>query len=229
MDLGGLLQRVGELVEAGRASTVAYVNVHVFEVAATDPLLQDFLRGVDLCYADGAGVVLAARLLGQELPGRLTGADWIHDLAAEACVRGWRLAWIGGEPGVTEEAARLLVQAHPGLQVVHTDHGFRQVYDLDALNAAKPDIVLVGMGTPVQEHWVRGHRQGIEAPVVWCLGATADFVSGRVDRGPAWLHDRQEWLARLVVEPRRLWRRYLVGNPRFLARVVRQRWSSRSG
>ena len=73
---------------------------------------------------------------------------------------------------------------------------------------------------------VRKDKDGF-TDVVWCTGATADFVSGRTVRGPAWLHQRQEWLARLVVEPRRLWRRYLVGNPLFVARVLRERWGRR--
>jgi N-acetylglucosaminyldiphosphoundecaprenol N-acetyl-beta-D-mannosaminyltransferase len=68
----------------------------------------------------------------------------------------------------------------------------------------------------------------LEVPVVWCLGATADFVSGKVDRGPAWLHQNQEWLARLITEPGRLWRRYLIGNPRFLGRMLVERFRSPS-
>ena len=83
------------------------------------------------------------------------------------------------------------------------------------------------MGTPTQEHWVQEHRGALKAPVVWCLGATADFVSGQTSRGPQWLHDNAEWLARLLTEPGRLWRRYLLGNPLYLARVLRQRLTGR--
>jgi exopolysaccharide biosynthesis WecB/TagA/CpsF family protein len=79
------------------------------------------------------------------------------------------------------------------------------------------------MGTPVQERWVERWRGAIDAPVVWVLGATHDFVSGRVARGPAWLHQDHEWLARLLVDPRRLWRRYLIGNVVFAGRVLGQR------
>jgi len=223
VDLDGLLDRVAVLVDGGRAATVCYVNAHVLDVSTRDPGLVHFLRTADLCYCDGRGVVLGARLLGHHLPGRLTGADWIHDLAARSIDEGWRLAWVGGEPGVTADAARQLEARHSGLDIVHTDHGFRLAPDLAVLNSARPDIVLVGMGTPLQERWVRWYRAGIEAPVVWCVGATADFVSGRLRRGPDWLSRDHEWMARLVVEPRRLWRRYLVGNPRFLLRVLDQR------
>lgn len=120
----------------------------------------------------------------------------------------------------------MLSERWPGARFVAVEHGFHAWPGpetealLARVDAAAPDIVLVGMGTPAQERWLAAHRDRIAAPVAWCLGATADFVSGRVSRGPAWLHTRQEWLARLVVEPGRLWRRFLVGNPRFFARVA---------
>ena len=94
---------------------------------------------------------------------------------------------------------------------------------IEAINAAKPDLVLVGMGSPLQEQWVTRWRSEVDAPVVWCLGATADFISGKVSRGPAFLHQRQEWLARLFVDPKRLWSRYLIGNTRFLGRILRSK------
>lgn len=229
LDLEGLLDAVGELIEIGRerpGRTVAYLNVHVANTARRDPELTAFLRGVDLCYCDGVGVVLGAKLLGHHLPERMTGADWIWDLAAAAEDKGWRIFWTGGQPGVTERAAAELRGRHPGL-AIDSDHGFHTPETTPGLLARiadfAPDILLVGMGTPVQERWVARHLDQLPVPVVWCLGATADFVAGEVDRGPEWLHTNQEWLARLLTEPGRLWRRYLIGNPLFLARVARSR------
>lgn len=230
-DRDQLFARVGELVDAGGRATVAYANIHVLNTAATDPELAAFLNGVEVCYCDGAGVVLGARVLGETLPERMTGADWIWDLARLAEGR-WRLFWLGSEPGVTEAAAKKLQERHPSLHV-DTDHGYhaKQGPENDALieriNTSAPDIVLVGMGTPVQERWVAENRERLQAPVVWVLGATADFVSGKVSRGHPLLYNNQEWLARLLTEPRRLWRRYLVGNTVFLARVVGQRVAGR--
>ncbi|HJN76621.1 MAG TPA: WecB/TagA/CpsF family glycosyltransferase [Myxococcota bacterium] len=223
LDREGLLGRVEAFTSGQQRVTVGYLNVHVVNTAMRDAALFEFLRGLDLCYADGAGVVLGARILGHELPERMTGADWIWDLCAAAEGR-WRLAWIGGEPGVAEQAAEVLRERHPALQI-HPEHGFETDHAslISRVNDFGAHIVLVGMGTPAQERWVAQWRPSLEAPVVWCLGATADFVSGKTARGPAWLHDNQEWLARLITEPGRLWKRYLLGNPLFLARVLRQR------
>lgn len=226
-DRDGLFAEVARLVDARARATVAYANIHVLNSAVGDAPLRDFLNAADVCYCDGAGVGLGAKLLGETLPERMTGADWIWDLARLAEGR-WRLFWLGSEPGVTEAAAAKLREKHPNLHV-DTDHGYHAKTgpDNDALiariNACQPDIVLVGMGTPVQERWVAANRAALDAPVVWVLGATADFVSGKVSRGPAVLYNNQEWLARLLTEPRRLWRRYLVGNTVFLGRVAVQR------
>ncbi|GDX80280.1 N-acetylmannosaminyltransferase [Deltaproteobacteria bacterium] len=226
----GMLDRVATLVERGRAgspATVAYVNVHVLDVAGRDDALVGFLNAADLVYCDGAGVVLGARLSGENLTERMTGADWIWDFAARA-EGNWRVFWLGGEPGVTAEAASRLRAKHPRL-TIEADHGFHT--DLAPLiariNAFQPDILLVGMGTPTQEAWVARWRGALDAPVVWVLGATHDFVAGRVSRGPEWLHQRQEWLARLWVDPKRLWRRYLLGNGRFFLRVLKARRAPR--
>ena len=170
--------------------------------------------------------VLGARLQGKHLPERMTGADWIWDLAKLAESQGWTLAWVGGEPGVSQAAAETLREKHPKLKL-HSEHGFYSPEQTPALlariNAAEPDIVLVGMGTPTQEHWTAEHRSALSAPVVWCLGATADFESGKTDRGPGFLNQNAEWLARLITEPERLWKRYLLGNPLFIARVLKER------
>jgi N-acetylglucosaminyldiphosphoundecaprenol N-acetyl-beta-D-mannosaminyltransferase len=223
-----LVPRVAALVEQGDEATVTYANVHVLNQARKDQSLSDFLARASLVYCDGNGVRLGARMLGESLPDRMTGADWIWDLAAQAEGR-WRLYWIGGEPGVTAAAAQALQARHPRL-AIETDHGFHprtgpeDAACIRRINSYGPDIVLVGMGTPEQETWVKDRREQLDAPVVWCLGATADFIAGRTARGPQWLTDNAEWLARLAAEPRRLWHRYLVGNSVFLARVLRERW-----
>ena len=219
-----LLHRVDTAIDTGQPTTIAYANVHVLNTAWSDPALRAFLRDCTVCYCDGTGVQLGARLRGQRLPERMTGADWIWNLAAH-CEGRRRLYWVGGRPGVARRAAEALRARHPALEI-ETDHGYHDRDGdqdracIDRINEARPDIVLVGMGTPEQERWTQARRDRIQAPVVWCLGATADFVAGEIPRGPAWLVKRAEWLARLFAEPRRLAGRYLVGNVLFVGRVL---------
>jgi N-acetylglucosaminyldiphosphoundecaprenol N-acetyl-beta-D-mannosaminyltransferase len=214
-------------LHAGGDATITYANVHVVNLAQTDMALATFLNKADLVYCDGNGVRLGARMLGRSIPARMTGADWIWELAAHAEGR-WRLYWIGGAEGVAAEAAGRLHEIHPGLEI-QTDHGFHpksgpdNAACLERINAFQPDIVLVGMGSPTQEMWVDARRADINAPVVWCVGATADVVSGVENRGPAWLTEHAEWVSRLWANPSRMWRRYLVGNPLFVMRVLGSR------
>jgi N-acetylglucosaminyldiphosphoundecaprenol N-acetyl-beta-D-mannosaminyltransferase len=217
---------VRHLLKTRPRSVITYANAHVLNLAYSNPSLRAFLNRSDLCYCDGNGVRLASQLLGARIPDRITGADWIWDLAANA-EHSWSLYWIGGRPGVAARAAAVLKSKHPGLRIA-VDHGFypssgpAHEASLNRINSFRPDILLVGMGSPRQEEWVASNLAHLDAGVIWCLGATADFVAGDVPRGPSWLTARVEWVARLAVEPRRLWRRYLVGNPVFAARILRQ-------
>jgi len=228
--VGDVLAAVDEFIEEGGRRTIMYANVHVVNTAQRDPELMEILGKADLVYPDGHGVVLGARLLGHDLPPRMTGADWIHDLCAHAAQRKYSLYVVAGEPGVAERACGKLAGLYEGPEVLGTSDGFfhrrgETAKLIEDINEKKPDIVLVGMGTPLQEKFVAESRDLIEAPVCWVVGALFDYVAGRMRRGPRWMLDHgMEWLCRLVFEPRRLWKRYLIGNTLFLARILLSRF-----
>jgi N-acetylglucosaminyldiphosphoundecaprenol N-acetyl-beta-D-mannosaminyltransferase len=223
---------VGRLVRGGKRGLVLNVNAHCLNLCYEDPKLRDFLNGAEVVFCDGAGVRLAASILSRRIPERITYAEWAWRLAAFAAAQGFSLYFLGGRPGVAREAARRLIESFPDLKIVGVRHGY---FDHSAgsaeneavvaeINAAAPDILLVGLGMPLQERWLMENRERIGAGVVLTGGAVFDYVSGGLRRGPRLLTDNGfEWLARLFVEPRRLWRRYLVGNPLFLLRVLKQR------
>ncbi len=223
-----LLERIMGWVAAGRRSQrVMYVNAHVLNQSRVDPALRDALEDADLVYCDGYGVRLAARALDVEIPHRMTGADWVWDLASLCEQRNVSVYLLGCEPGVAAQAAQRLRRAHADLEVAGSHHGYFEMgspHDervVEDINARRPDVVLVGMGTPKQELWVQRNAQRLDAKVVWTVGALFDYVSGRVPRAPAALSDNGlEWIFRLAIEPQRMWRRYLVGNPVFLSRVM---------
>ncbi|MBI3240812.1 MAG: WecB/TagA/CpsF family glycosyltransferase [Chloroflexi bacterium] len=226
LGLAELLERVSALARDGEQHTVMYANVHVLNTVVEDALLRRTLNNADLVYCDGDGVRLGARLLGQHLPQRMTGADWIYPACEHWQQEGLSVFFFGGAPGVADRAVAKLKRQYPALRIAGTHAGFFTDSSavVAAVNVARPDILLAGMGTPIQERWVAEHATHLEVSVIWTVGAVMDFVSGEAPRAPRWmLGYGLEWLGRLLAEPRRLWRRYLIGNPLFLWRVLQQR------
>jgi N-acetylglucosaminyldiphosphoundecaprenol N-acetyl-beta-D-mannosaminyltransferase len=232
IDLGQpeeLLRMVTGWVGTGQKKRVMYVNAHVLNQSQERPELRSALQDADLVYCDGYGVRIAAKALDLPTPHRMTGADWVWTLAA-LCEENERSIYLlGSEPVVAREAAERLHRWYPRLQIAGSHHGFFDIGSphaervLEDINERRPDILLVGMGTPKQEHWVQQHFHRLDVDVFWTVGALFDYVSGRVPRAPGWLSDNGlEWIFRLGVEPQRMWRRYLLGNPVFLSRVVGQ-------
>lgn len=228
----GLQAEIGRLVRESAHGLVLNVNAHCLNLCYEDAGLRDFLNRAEVVFCDGAGVVLAARILGGRIPGRITYADWAWRLAAFAAARGYTLYLLGAPPGVAEEAAVKLREGYPELRISGVHHGYfehragslENESVVEQINAAGPDILLVGFGMPFQERWLLENWERLDAGVALTGGAVFEYVSGRLRRGPRLFTDYGfEWLARLLIEPRRLWRRYLIGNPLFLLRVVRQR------
>jgi N-acetylglucosaminyldiphosphoundecaprenol N-acetyl-beta-D-mannosaminyltransferase len=224
-----LIEQALALDPVHKAITVMYANIHVLNTSRTDRDLGPILNSADIVYCDGSGVRLGARLLGHRIPPRMTGADWMEQLCAACTGRGTSLYLLGSRPGVATAAAEALKSQCPGLNIVGTHHGYLQDPTVSAaaitsINAARPHILFVGMGTPIQERWISEHRHELDVPVVWAVGALFDFVGGFQRRAPRWMLDHHlEWLHRLWADPKRMWRRYIVGNPLFVWRVIMQR------
>jgi len=215
-----------------RPAVVLYANVHALNLACRHPWLREFYNRAEVVFCDGVGVQWGARLLGERIPQRFTPPDWMPALA-ERCARGGvSLYFLGARPGVAARAAEELIARFPQLEIAGTHHGF---FDKDAysqesravvemVNAAKPDILILGFGMPLQERWLQENLAGLEVRAVLTGGALFDYLAGVTPRAPRWMTDHGlEWLGRLLVEPGRLWRRYLVGNPLFFWRVLKQR------
>ncbi len=222
-----LLRTICGWASEGTNRRVMYVNAHVVNQARVTPGLGEALRGADLVYCDGYGVRLAARALKRPVPHRMTSTDWIWGLASLCELASHPLYLLGSEPPRAREAAAHLRRLYPRLDVVGAHHGF---FELDSphnerviedINAHRPRIVLVGMGTPKQELWADRYADRLDGAVVWTVGALFDYVSGRTPRAPRWLADNGlEWIFRLAIDPQRMGRRYLLGNPVFLKRVL---------
>lgn len=219
-----LFAQIAALVERRQPAQVCYVNADCVNKAFGNKAYRMLLETSDLVYADGMGVVFASWFIGQPLKARLTGADIFPGLCRLCAERGYRIFIVGGEPGIVDRAVANIQRDHPDLRIVGTHHGFLSPGESAALvqriRQAQPDILLVGMGAPRQEMWIRDHMEELGVPVQWGVGALFDYYAERFPRAPVWMRNiGLEWLFRLILEPQRLWKRYVIGNVVFAMRV----------
>jgi N-acetylglucosaminyldiphosphoundecaprenol N-acetyl-beta-D-mannosaminyltransferase len=230
--LSAALDRIDALVSAGRGGFVVTPNVDHVVIADRRDDFRDAYAAADLSLADGMPILWASRLLGQPLPEKISGSDLVLPLMRRAAERRWRVFLCGAAPGVADAAAERL-RRDLGVEVVGTAAPYVRVGPgepdpegdaaVAAIRAAKPDLVLVAFGAPRQELWMHRRRAELAPAILLGIGASLDFVAGRVRRAPRWISNAGlEWLWRLAREPRRLWRRYLVDDPRFAAIVWRE-------
>ncbi|RSN70666.1 WecB/TagA/CpsF family glycosyltransferase [Actinomadura sp. WAC 06369] len=231
IDAARLREFVAAAVKDRTKLTITFANPDYVRKAQKDRALRDLMNGFDLNLPDGWGVVLAAKIFGRPVPGRMANDDLTDDLFGQPAEEGWSVFLFGNAPGVADDAARNLREWFPGLSIAGTQHGHwardgvlppetaeRLVAEI---NAAAPDILHVGLGTPLQQRFVAEHRDAIEAPVIITCGAYFEHLAERREYYPPWvLKLRIGFLYRLAREPRRLWRRYTVELGSYLGRVL---------
>jgi N-acetylglucosaminyldiphosphoundecaprenol N-acetyl-beta-D-mannosaminyltransferase len=227
-----IVSSVLNTVIAGERGVFVYINIYALNLAQSLPWFRDFLNNAALAYCDGFGVLLGARLAGYSLSHRSTPPDWISKLAAECASKSIRIFLLGGRPGVAERAASSLTIEHPGLQVCGVHHGYFDVTQgssdnqglIRAINEKEADLLLVGMGMPLQEKWLEENWSQLKTRVALPVGALLDYLSGEKRRPPGWMAKHGlEWVGRLYLEPSRLWKRYLLGIPHFYYLILRQK------
>jgi N-acetylglucosaminyldiphosphoundecaprenol N-acetyl-beta-D-mannosaminyltransferase len=224
VDMDQAVALCDRLIRAGRPAQVVTPNAEIVVAAQRVADLRDLINRSALSIPDGAGLLLAGRLLGTPLREQVTGTDLSYRLAALAAERGYRLFLLGAGPGVAEAAAGALRRRHPALQIAGTFAG-RAGPEGDAQTraavaaAGRVDVLLVAYGAPRQERWIARNQAALGVPLALGIGGVFDFMSGRVPRAPAWLRRAGfDWLYRLAREPWR-WRRQLA-LPRFVGLVL---------
>ena len=223
-----LIDHIVSAIARQRPLHILNTNAHLINLAQRRPWLIELFDQSGIAFCDGAGVQLAVWLRTGRKLARHTPPQWIDPLARRLAVAGATVYWLGGRPEAVEAAARRM-EARTGLRCVGQHHGYFDMTpgcrDNEAVLAdiaqAAPDLLLLNMGMPIQERWLFDNRDRLAVPVVITAGALVDHAAGLVRRPPAWVADAGlEWLVRLVVEPRRLWRRYLLGLPIFGLRLA---------
>jgi N-acetylglucosaminyldiphosphoundecaprenol N-acetyl-beta-D-mannosaminyltransferase len=211
----------------GLSRSIFIANAHTLNLAAADPDYRDVLNAADHVFNDGTGVRWAARLKGIRLRDNLVGTDLVPAMFRRTAGRGYSYFLLGSDRDTIGRAARFTEQEFPGWTLAGQHHGYVADRESSArviarINAARPDVLLVGMGNPLQERWIHDHLAELRVPVCMGVGGLFDLWGGGVSRAPAWLRRiGHEWIWRLLQQPRDKARRYLLGNPLFLARILR--------
>ncbi len=222
------------LAEAGGPTRVVYfVNAHTLNIACQDAAYRSVLGTGDVVYGDGTGVRWAARMLhGVRLADNVNGTDFVPALFAAQARRGYRYYLLGGTEEQSQRAAEHAAHTFHGWTLAGHHHGYLDAAAntrvVEEINDAKPQLLLVGMGNPGQERWLHAHRSQLRVPLCMGVGGLFTYWSGHIDRAPAWARRIGfEWVHLLLRQPEK-GRRYLLGNPLFLARVAARRWRSRA-
>jgi N-acetylglucosaminyldiphosphoundecaprenol N-acetyl-beta-D-mannosaminyltransferase len=198
-----------------------------------DPLFRQIYDRAFLSVPDGVPLLWAAKFLNTPLQGRVNGSDLFERLCAIGATKPLRIFLLGGRPGAAERAAIVLENRYPGLKIVGTHcppYGFENdpaaVAEIEAkIFTADPNLLFVGLGSPKQEKWIYANYQHLKVPVSIAIGVSFELVAGMVARAPEWMQKSGlEWLFRLFVEPKRLWKRYILGNPNFVWLVLKQKF-----
>jgi N-acetylglucosaminyldiphosphoundecaprenol N-acetyl-beta-D-mannosaminyltransferase len=216
-------------IQQGQRGWLGYVNVHTIEVAHQLPWYKQFLEQSLIAYCDGEGVRLGAFLSGAFIPERITLSTYIYGLAKFATEHRLNIFLLGGTTEVIDLSVRKLQALYPALRITGYHHGYFSEEEnttvVQLINEAQPDILLLGMGVPKQEEWTRKNFEALNTKIIWMGGGFLDTLAGTKKQCPVWLGNvGLEWLFRLAQEPRRLWKRYLIGNPMFILRVLRFRF-----
>ena len=222
------VEDMADRINAGRPARVFFLNAHCVNVARGDGHYRQCLGRAEMVLPDGSGLLLASRILGIPLRHNLNGTDLVPRLLARVASQNRTVFVLGGRPGVAAEAARRLTERMLGLRVVGHAHGYLGPADeaelMERLRLLSPDILLVGKGVPLQEEWLDRNWENLPVRLGLAVGGLIDFMAGVHPRAPRWMRALGiEWCFRLVQEPRRLARRYVVGNAVFLADVARRR------
>ena len=222
------------IVERGVPTQHVVINASKVNLMEDDEMLRGIVNSCPLINADGASIVMAAKRLDVPLTERVTGIDLFLRLVERAQQRGWGIYLFGAKEDVVQRVRAIFEDAFPGIRVVGCRNGYFSESDepeiVADMAASGADLMFVAFSSPKKEYWVHKYLEQIGIPFVMGVGGSFDVVAGVTDRAPKWMQDHGlEWFYRFVQEPGRLWKRYVVGNARFVALVRKYRKMQKEG
>lgn len=233
VDLDAACARVDEFIREGTPHYNIAINAAKVVEFHDDEALRNAIDEAHLLTADGQAVAWAARLLGQPVPERVAGIDLMKALLTHAAQREYSVYLLGAKQEIVRECVAKAQALYPSLRIAGYRNGYFERHEeadlVDAIRATKPDILFLGFGTPAKEYFMHRHYRALGVPFVMGVGGAFDVFAGRLARAPRWMQrSGLEWAFRLGQDPRRMWKRYLIGNPRFVWLIVRELFARRS-
>ena len=237
VNMDGALEIIDDWLSSGSRNYVTVTGVHGVMESQDNAEVKKIHQQAGMCVPDGTPLAWVGWIYGYRNACTIRGSDLMREQLKRSIERGYTHFFYGGKAGVPELLQQRLEAALPGLKILGgfsppfrpmTDHEESELRDLVA--RLKPDIIWVGLSTPKQEKWMAAHIDRLATTVMIGVGAAFDFHAGLVAEAPLWVHNTgMEWAYRLLKEPRRLWRRYLRNNPRFVVRIIRQLFTDGPG
>jgi N-acetylglucosaminyldiphosphoundecaprenol N-acetyl-beta-D-mannosaminyltransferase len=225
LSLGEFVDLIEQYISSHKPHYVAVVNVAKLVKMRADRELKQSILAADLIGADGVPLIWASQLLGNPLPGRVNGTDLMYKLLERADEKGYRIFFLGAKEQVLGRVLDVVRKAYPGVRIAGSHHGYftaaEELTIVEKIRAAQADILFIAFGTPQKELWVKRYLSAMGVPIVHGVGGSFDVLAGVIPRAPLWMQrNGLEWLFRLLQEPRRMWRRYLVTNGMFLLLIL---------
>ncbi len=225
VDLNSTLQIVEKFIQSRTPHQIVVVNVAKIIKAQTNKLLKHIINNADLVGADGVPVVWISKLFKPEIPGRVNGTDLMEKLVQLSAEKGYSIFFFGAEENVVKTVIKKYKEKYPSLNVAGYRNGYFTTEEeqeiVERIQKSKADILLVGFGTPQKEYFVYKYKYELKVPVIHGVGGSFDVVAGKTKRAPLWMQKYGlEWFFRILQEPRRMWKRYLVTNTLFVVFIL---------
>lgn len=233
IDKASLERAIVRCIQEKRKEVFAYINIHGVNLARKNGAVKEFYNRCASVYCDGEGVRIGASILGARLPERTVLTRWMWDLCALCVSESFSVFFLGGDADTEASAVARVRQNFPDLKIAGSHHGYFEKEGTESenvvqrINASAPDVIFVALGMPTQELWIARNLERLNVHAILPAGSMMEYAAGQKGSPPTWMVAHGlEWLHRLMQEPARLWRRYLIGNPAFMLHIIIQRWKS---
>lgn len=221
IDMNETIEYVEQIIAERKPTQHVVINASKINLIEDDPYLAEIVNSCPLINADGASIIWAAKKLGIPLKERVTGCDLFQELVAVAEKKGYKLYFFGAREEVVRKVITIYKEQYPNINIVGYRNGYFSEEEepemVEQMRSSGADIMFVAFSSPKKEYWINKYLNELEIPFVMGVGGSFDIVAGVTDRAPKWWQNHGlEWLYRLIQEPRRMWKRYIVGNTRFV-------------